>query len=459
MVRGRRGALAILLGWAALGGLAQAARPDCRPDQGAPYPTLPFVGIHGNARNDSTVPCPLMRHQQQVWYALPGMRVAQPVTLSPTADAAYVTATPADHGQALVAALAVNDGRVLWQRIYPNAQQGSVEVDDQGMLYFTSSLGVVSLMSDGQQRWLVPFDHDETALGLHFSDQGDVVTATTMGRVLRIGRDGTVRAVLDLVAHYGLPTPRPPMDNRASGVLTLIGLNGSFTQNTLAIFGKIVYVVGKGVDAAGALYAIGLDAEGGLSPLGRLPMKNSATSPAVSKQGTVALGDGVMVRPVLLRVPAESCTKPEICTLRGLKTIPLGLPGLLGSPAITPDDTIIYWSSDLLPRLGRRRLDVVSDDVQGQRSGYRLPPGTLVSSPVTVLDDGVVFTMNSPMDDAAQLVLAQRPDRFQAGEPILETHPLPGASLVSISVGPDGSLYVGMMQGGKGVVRFKPDPG
>ena len=459
MDKGRRGALAILLGWAALGGLAQAAGSECRPDQGVPYPALPFVGIHGNARNDSTVPCPLVRQQQQAWYALAGQLVAQPVILSPAADTVYVTASPSEPQQAFVAALSVADGHILWQHPYPNAHQGSVEVDDQGMLYFTSSLGVISLMPDGQQRWLVPFAPGESALGLHFTPSGDVVTVTTMGRVLRIGRDGTVRGVLDLVAHYGLPAPRPSMDNRASGVLTLIGLNGNFTQNTLAVFGETAYVVGKGVDAVGALYTIGLDEDGGLSPLGRLPMKNSATSPAVSKQGTVALGNGVMVRPALLRVPTESCTKPEICTLRGLKSISLGLPGLLGSPAITPDDTIIYWSSELLPRFGRRHLDVVSDDVQGQRSGYRLPPGTLVSSPVTVLDDGVVFTMNSLIDESAQLVLAQRPDRFQGGEPILETHPIPGASLVSVAPGPDGSLYVGMMQGGKGVVRFKPDPG
>lgn len=50
--------LAAFLGWAALGALAQAAQAACRPVQDAPYPALPCVGIHGNARNDSTVPCP-----------------------------------------------------------------------------------------------------------------------------------------------------------------------------------------------------------------------------------------------------------------------------------------------------------------------------------------------------------------------------------------------------------------
>lgn len=458
MVRGRRGALAILLGMAVMSGLARVAYADCRPDQGAPYPALPFVGIHGNARNDSTVPCPLLRHQQQVWYALAGLRIAQPVTLSPAADVVYATATPADHGQAMVAALAVNDGHVLWQRTYPNAHQGSVEVDDQGMLYFTSSQGVVSLSPDGQQRWLVPFTPGESALGLHFTPSGDVVTATTLGRVLRIGRDGTVRAVLDLVAYYGLPAPQPQRDNRIGAYMTLVGLSDSFTQNTLAVFGDTVYVAGSGSATPGALYAIHLDDGGGLSPTWWLAMKNTAASPAVSRQGTVALGDGVMVRPEILRVPVNSCPVSGPCTPQHIDTILLGIPGLLGSPAITPNDSIIFWDSEVLPRRGERRLDVVSYDAHDGRHGYSLPFGETVSSPVTVLDDGVVFTMTDPRSGSSQLVLGPRPDQFPGGTPILETHPISGAALVSVAVGPDGSLYVGMMRGGMGVMRFKPVP-
>lgn len=458
MARGHKGTFAVLLGMAALGGLAGVAHADCRPDQGAPYPALPFVGIHGNARNDSTVPCPLLRNQQQVWYALAGLRIAQPLTLSPAADVAYVTATPADQSQALVAALAVDDGRVLWQRAYPDAHQGSVEVDAQGMLYLTSSAGVVSLMPDGRQRWGVPFASGESALGLHFTAAGDVVTVTTLGRVLRIGRDGTVRAVLDLVAHYGLPTPRPQRDDSLGGLLTLLGLNGSFTQNTLAVFGDTVYVAGSGPTTPGALYAIHLGDDGGLSPMWWLAMKNSATSPAVSRAGMVALGDGVMTRPALLRLPVNACTAPGPCKPQSLHAIPLGIPGLLGSPAITANDTVIFWASEALPHRGERRFDVVSYDGHGTRRGYRLPQGEIVSSPVTVLDDGVVFTMTSLVGGMSHLVLGPRPDRSSGGIPALETHPIPGAALVSVAVGPDGSLYVGMMRDGMGVMRFKPDP-
>ena len=178
----------------------------CQLEQPYPYPSgVSYVGLHANRENNDYVDCQTAPAYELAWHTLKGHGVGQPNTFSPDGQVTYVTSThPAPDG-CTIHAVSVEDGSILWCRSYLDAVWSTVEVDEDGNLYFTAIAKMISLDPNGDVRWelsgLQSEGGDETQgiFGLHFHPDGHVVTVTNDGEVLLVRRnDGAVLSALSI---------------------------------------------------------------------------------------------------------------------------------------------------------------------------------------------------------------------------------------------------------------------
>ena len=115
---------------------------SCSPQQSEPYPQgIPYVGIHGNAGNSDFIDCQTSGKWRRGWHALRGLGMTQPNTFSPNGQVTYVTTTNAEADGCRLFAIDVESGQFKWCRSYHTSiERSSVEVDDEGNLYFTGLL-------------------------------------------------------------------------------------------------------------------------------------------------------------------------------------------------------------------------------------------------------------------------------------------------------------------------------
>lgn len=482
---------------------------DCRSARPGPYPLTSYAGVHAGPGNDDRVRCTLAAAFRPGWHALRGHGVAQPNTFSPDGTRTYVTTSAPAPGACTVHALDVATGELAWCRAVPGALRSAVEVDDRGRLYVTGAEDIRSLTADGVERWRTPVDG---AIGAHFTPAGRLAAVTEGGTVLLLDRlDGATVARLSLPEAFGhVPLAGPPagVDLGAAMPPTVaadfarifgedmplgafIGSDG-FSSNTLGVApdGGALYVVGGGADPQhGALMQI-LVVGDALRPGWSMALDGgSASSPALSPDGVwLKVSDGNTVAH-FLRPSAEvarahlvdlaACARnadadpaPERCAPAA--AVPLLSGPALGASPIFEDALHYLWEVQFgalfdssVPDLRALRGDEVLWSAH-------LPDGAVWSSVLTVTDDALVGTMTRltpsqvallgvilPETAQSELVVVSRADgavRFRA--------PVADDSTSTVTVGPDGALYVtllGMLSGLAtdtqivgGVMRFEP---
>lgn len=476
----------------------------CAPSQPAPYADgIPYLGIHANPRGDDMVACTAGRGFVQIWHALQGHAIVQPNTFSPDGATLYVTTTHPDPDGCRLHALDAATGEVLWCRSYdPAIVGGAPEVDADGHLYFTAGPDVVSLDAGGGERWTTTIGEDDGsglmtgALGVHFTPGGHVATVTNAGAVHLLDRvTGDELAALDIPETWGFVAP-DPFDIDLIGMLPsavqddvesifgpyeggffggFFGAGGGFSDNTVAIAPDgAIYVIGGGVDMDhGALVQIhvgGTAAAPTLEPGWALPTEGgSATSPSVTADGRyVTVGDGSSLTGMLqpdehpshLRwVDIEACDQgtdadadPDVCAETHAVTLLRG--PMPGSPALGPDGTIYLWELSLdVASYGPDAVDVRAEGLGGPVWSAALDGDLTWNSVMTVTEDAVIGTASQvvPSDeDVLGFTLPSTSDPYfvvldRATGETVERVALTDDSSATVTIGPDGSVYVGML--------------
>jgi len=482
----------------------QIVQVPCTPSQPDPYPDgLPYLGIHATARGDDMVACSAGRGFVQVWHALQGQALVQPNTFSPDGATLYATTTHPDPDGCRLHALDAASGEVLWCRSYDPAIVGSAaEVDADGLLYVTVGPDVISLNPDGTERWTTTLGEDDGgglmtgALGTHFTPGGHLATVTNAGVVHLLERDsGELLASLDIPATWGFVAP-DPFDIDLIGMLPaavqddiesifgpyeggffggFLGAGGGFSDNTLAISpGDAIYVIGGGVDEDhGALVQIPI---GGTAEAPTLEpgwvlhtAGGSATSPSVSADGHyVTIGDGSSLTGMLqpdehpshIRwADIEACdantdadADPAVCAAVHDVTLLRG--PMPGSPALAPDGTVYLWELSLnVAAHGPDAIDVRAEALDGPLWSAALDGDLTWNSVMTVTDDAVIGTASRvvPSDeDVLGFTLPATSEPYfvvvdRASGALIEQVALTDDSSATVTIGPDGSVYIGML--------------
>lgn len=479
---------------------------SCRPDRPFPYAQgAPYLGVHGDPANSDLIDCESAGRFATGWHALQGLGIPQPNTFSPDGATTYVTTTHPEPEGCRVHALDVETGALQWCRSYdPSVSAGSVEVDLDGHLYFTVAGALVSLTDSGEDRWRAPLaptaeGADDTAWGVHMSPAGHVVTVTTSGTVAVFDRDtGAVLSSLSIPDTWDFP-PVEPMDlsldpallfpesiveniefvfgptdaeSAGSGIGAFLGA-GAFVDNTVAISPRgEIYVIGAGPDEeTGAMVQIHLsDDDGSLTP-GWVAWTRlgSATSPSVSADGRwVVIGDGASLERFLnpdaalghVRIAdIDSCDAntdedpdPRVCafaTVHAMERDPMA-----GSPAIAEDGTVYFYEMGLDFDAGVGDRDLVALAPTGEeRWRSALPDDLDWTSVVTVTRNHLLGTATAvthsdakflsiplPATSRDELVVLRRDDGT-----VVSRLPIPDDSSATVTLGADGSLYVGML--------------
>ena len=489
---------------------------SCIVVQPSPYPDLPYVGVHGNATNNDWVPCVTADAYETAWEALPLRAIAQPNTFSPDGVVTYVTTANPESGGCTVFALDVETGAEQWCRPYIGAIASSVEVDEDGALYLPVQGAMVSLDADGEERWstdLARSDGEEDiAVGLHFAGSGHIVTVTQSGRVLAMERaDGSIVAELSLPDETGFEPPEavtsgfdfealvPPevvadfenLFGESVGTDFLggfLGASGNFSDNTISVGASDdLYIVGGGPDAEnGSLMQVLWD--GSELTLGWVLVTRggSAASPSVSPDGrTLSVGDGAVGLtdgsppvPRLLLVDIGACNDntdadddPDRCAASDAIDLDSTLQG---SPPLLDDGEHYVWQSNTRDLEDQSNPDLIAYDGAAEMWSATFDGDTIWSSVITVTENHLIGTTTDltfagdailfiplPATAASFLTVVDR----GSGDIVFRA-PVPDDSTATVTVGPDGSLYVGMLglvsllavdtETTAGLVRFRP---
>ncbi len=478
----------------------------CRPEQSMPYADgIPYLGVHADAGNSDVVACQSADNFDQRWHALTGMGLAQPNTFSPDGQVTYATTTHPDPEGCRLWALDTATGDVRWcQSFPPSIGQGAVEVDEAGHLYFTVGDTMVSLTADGDSRWSTSFSTGgemDAPWGLHFTPDGHIATVTTGGVVHLVDRvDGTSLSSLSIAEEWGFVAPES-LD--ISGELDLLSLLPQAVQdNVVEVWGEggegdesfsLAGFLGAGgfvdntlgVDASGRLYIIGGgpdEAHGALVQVrvGGTPQAptlkagwaattigGSATSPSISADGRfVVIGDGSTTAAILSSSASDARVRvadihacdentdtdpdPGLCAFAFEEALERG--PLPGSPAILPDGTVIFYEFSLDFAFGPARRDMVALGPDGVLWELALPGDLDWNSVITVTDTHIIGTasrvtlseesllgLHFPVQTEDYLVLLDREDGH-----LVRTIPIADDSSATVTIGPDGALYVGV---------------
>jgi hypothetical protein len=396
-------------------------------------------------------------------------------------------------------------GAERWCASLFRAIASSVEVDIDGNLFASADGTVLSYSPDGLLRWSTSLATDDPAApvplptGLHFTPSGHLATVTSVGELLLFERDsGAVARRFDIPAAFGyVPLdagaaldiaallPQAVLENFASlhgeeSISALFGKfggsGGDFSDNTLGIAPNgDVYVIGGGPDGQrGALVQLRSEpAVGGGAPTytrgwSVITTLGSASSPAISPDGRwVKVTDGNSTATFLNPVPGgatihmvdiaacdantDADPDPLLCAA-AVRTPTLIGPALGASPIF--EDALGYSWEVALADL----YDTTTPDVRALRGAdvvweALLPEDYQWSATITVTDDLLLGTMTRLTPGASRLLTVVLPstatselvglDR-QTGEVVLR-HPISDDGTASVSVGPDGSIYVAML--------------
>ena len=419
-----------------------------------PYAQVPYAGIHGNASNNNLVAYSTAQAYAPGWHALPLSAVVQPNTFSPDGRLTYLTTTPSPaHRGCTLFALDTKSGRVRWCRILRPASVGSaVEVDETGRLFITNGAAVLAFSDQGKRLWQQTLDG--IAVGVHFTPQGLVATASGAGTVYLLDRKtGAMVASLNIPAAFNLPATWD-----ATPGAGFFGAGLGFTNNTLAVAPDgMVFVSGRGErDGQGAVAALRLVPSNPphLEPawLGNLEGL-SATSPAVSGDGRwVAVGDGIGSGAAGIALfDASSCAvdaatpgEPFGHCAPHVRYSWQGEP-ILGSPVIEPDGTVFFWERGLRQAATHHVLRLQADGVVTR---VALPDGLAWNSAMTASANHLLGTASRMVQGPLGGII--RLEHFlvaldKVTGKIAWRYALPADSAASVSLGPDGALYVGFL--------------
>ena len=501
---------------------------SCAPQQATPYPAqIPYVGIHGNAANNDFIDCETPGKWRRAWHALRGLGMTQPNTFSPDGQVTYLTSTNPEPDGCRLFALSVESGQYLWCKSYPTKiERASVEVDEDGHLYFTVDDALISLSASGDERWSVRLESIDGrpagGWGVHFTPQGHVATVTSSGRVYLINRmTGDTMTTFDIASVWPFVSPEtfgvdldpssllpesvqadiravwgaPSDEEQAAGFGALLG-SGEFVDNTVGISARgDIYVIGGGpTPQQGAVVQLRMGGTPDAPTLSAgwyaVTHKGSATTPSISPGDRyMVIGDGAHPSTFLNPEGAQGAVKvydidlcdrnedadpnPEICGLDW--SHPLERAPMVGAPAILADGTVILWEMGLTFDAPPSAPDVVAVNRDGVIWASALPDDMDWSSVVTVTRNHVIGSASRvtpstqglpgfklPIETEDRVVVLDR----QTGA-LVWHHTLPDDCAATVTVGPDGSLYVPMLgifsilaideRPTLGLIRFIPD--
>jgi hypothetical protein len=395
-------------------------------------------------------------------------------------------------------------GAVLWCHNYPpSISYASVEVDADGHLYFTAEDMVVSLDANGDERWATSIsdgDDTELAWGLHFHPDGAVTTVSQSGVVFLMDRvDGRILSTLSIPEAYGFVAPATlnldldlsvllpaavnadieavwgvPREGEAdAGLSTFLGAGG-FVDNTVGISTTgDIYVIGGGPDEDhGALVQIRVEGTTEAPELvpGWHTVTNagSATSPSITKDGRyVTVSDGsssdtflnpaaVDARVKVLDIDAcdnntDTDADPNVCGVLYEEQVERW--PLIGSPATLQDGTVLFWELGLDFAAEETARDVVAMNESGVLWETALPNDMDWTSVITVTQNHVIGTgtavtpstesvlnLTLPKTTTNALIILDR----QTGDLVFSAE-IPDDAAGTVSIGPNGELYVGML--------------
>jgi len=525
-------ALALALALVLMAGCSADADDEfaCRPSQDAPYADgIPYLGIHADRGNSDVIACETASAFEPDWQSLDGYGLTQPNTFSPDGETTYATTSnPVAEGCRLHA-VDVRSGGVLWCRSYaPSIALGAVEVDAAGNLYFTAAAELISLDAQGRDRWTSTFadvhGEGDAPWGLHFTPDGHIATVTSSGTVYLVARaDGRVLDSLSIAQTWGFVAPAslsdeldvgsllPPVvlqdietvwgpttgDTAATGLGALLGA-GAFCDNTVGIDGQgRIYVIGGGADEEhGALVQVlveGTPEAPALSAGWHTPtLGGSATSPSISPGGRyVVIADGSSTAAILnpgasdARVKVmdiEACDAnsdaapdPAVCAVayeeRNQRAPMVGAPGILA------DGTVYLWEFALGFESDPLQRDLAAFGPDGLIWETTLPDNLDWSSVITVTDNHLLGTATRITHSDEQFLTLRFPKHTEdvvlaldrrTGELVWQA-PIPDDGTATVTVGPDGAIYVGVMgflstfateeRPDLGLVRFTPKRG
>lgn len=478
----------------------------CEASQPWPYPSgIPYAGIHAGPRNDDLVDCDTSAAFQPSWHALRGHGLIQPNTFSADGRLVLATTTSPTEDGCRLHALDTQTGEVRWcQPGHPSLAAGSVLVDVDGWLYVAEADTVRSLGDDGSPRWSTRLDITgepgllSGLIGLHFTPDGHIATVDEGGTVFLIDRsDGRLLTTFDIPAAFGFtdltevstslslltlfPTPVRQDFVRTMGSVeeanrflnAFLGFGGGFSDNTITVGPDgSLYVVGGGPDAeSGALVQIRTSGEPEAPSLSAgwfvQTVGGSAATPSISRDGRwMVISDGASAdnfedplpaHAILVDVAAcddlrDAATGPVRCT--PARMLPLERGAMAGSPAILDGGEVILWElgSDL-GSVDADARDVVSFGPDGLAWTLALPDGLDWTSIITVSrthligtatrivpSDRRIFRFRFPQSVTHRVIVVDRSTRD-----VVYMHPIPDDSAATVTVGPDGSLYVGML--------------
>lgn len=505
---------------------ASAESWPCRPDGVAPphAPGAPYLGVHANPQNNDLVRCALSGDWEQRWHALQGLAIAQPNTFSPDGATLYVTTSARADDGCTVHALDAESGEARWCRAEPDALGGSVAVDADGNLYATLRGGVVSFDPGGAERWRRAYELPDGSpggpTGLHLHPAGFVALAAGNGAVELLARDtGEPAATLDVYVDAGLPRverpglavdlepllPEEVIDDFVATfgsvdqlLAIFAGIGSQWTDNTIGVAPDgTLYGIGSGYDAdSGAVVQVRVEpvaGEGGgvtLSPGWIATFSGgSASSPSISPDGrylkvtdgnsTAGLLNPASVDARALVFDIDACDEntdadelPERCA--PALVVPLRSGPALGASPMLDDLEHYVWEVQFAALFDNDVPDLIRYDGVDEVWPLHLPGDAVWSSVLTVTDEHIVGTATRFTESSVRLLSIELPATAisevvaidRATGRLVFSAPITDDSTSTVTVGPDGSLYVtqlGLLSGFAletritgGIIRFAP---
>ena len=457
----------------------------------------PYVGVHANPQNNDLVACDSAGNWAFSWHALQGRAIAQPNTFSPDGQTLYVTSSAGESPPCTIHAVDAATGEVDWCLNEPGALGGSVTADADGNLFATTAAGVLSLTSSGEERWRRAWTFEDGSpggpTGLHLHPLGHVAVATGTGVIALLDRaDGSIVAELSVYDDAGLPLierpglsvnlepllPQPVIDDFVQTFGTVdqllaifAGVGKQWTDNTVGIAPDgTLYGIGTGpTTEQGALVQVRVsetDAGVTLTPGWTAVFNNSsASSPAISPDGRfVKITDGnstaglltpetVQARALLFDIAACDSNEdgdPDASICAPATVVPLLSGPALGASPVLNDGEHYAWEVQFADLFNTDVPDLIRYNGDAEVWRLNLPDNAVWSSVLTITNQHIIGTMTRltpseqslltislPSTATSELVVVER-----ATGSVVTRQPTTDDSTSTVTIGPDGALYV-----------------